>query len=78
MVLQTVGNEIRVFPAVPKAFQNIEFYNLPTIDGIRVSGVMKNGKTEKISFVKDGEIVKEVADGRKNTFLWKNNKLIEK
>ena len=78
MVLQTVGDEIRVFPSVPKAFQNIEFYNLPTIDGIRVSGVMKNGKTAKISFVKDGKTVKEVANAKKNTFVWKNNKVIEK
>jgi hypothetical protein len=78
MVLQTVGSEIRVFPAVPKAFQNIEFYNLPTIDGVRVSGIMKNGKTEKITFEKDGKIIKEITSVRKNNFVWKNNKLIEK
>jgi len=44
MVLQTVDGEIRTFPAVPKVFSDIEFYNLPAKGGLRVSGVMKNGR----------------------------------
>ena len=75
MVLQTVGNEIRVFPAVPEAFSNIEFYNLPTVDGIRVSGIMKNGKTQNVRFEKDGKILKEIRNKDTIRVLWKNNQL---
>ncbi|MDR0543357.1 MAG: hypothetical protein LBH19_14260 [Dysgonamonadaceae bacterium] len=78
MVLQTVENEIRVFPAVPKAFENIEFYNLPANGNIRVSGVMKNGKAEKICFEKDGKILKEITGSKKTNFVLKNNKITEK
>ena len=77
MVLQTVGNEIRVFPAVPKAFSDIEFYNLPAANGIRVSGTMKNGKTQSVKFEKDGKILKEIKNKDKVVVLWKDNKLIE-
>jgi hypothetical protein len=62
MVLQSVGNEIKVFPAVPKAFADIEFYNLPATGGIRVSGVMKGGKTRYVRFEKDGKTLLEVKD----------------
>jgi hypothetical protein len=62
MVLQSVGNEIKVFPAVPKAFADIEFYNLPATDGIRVSGVMKDGKTQRVWFEKDGKTLLNVKD----------------
>jgi len=44
MVLQTTGEETRVFPAVPQALKDIEFYNLPTAGGRKASGVMKGGK----------------------------------
>jgi hypothetical protein len=59
MVLQSVGNEIRVFPAVPKAFADIAFYQLPAINGIRVSGEMKNGQVRYVRFEKDGKILLE-------------------
>jgi hypothetical protein len=59
MVLQSTGNEIKVFPAVPKAFADIAFYNLPATNGIRVSGEMKNGQVQYVRFKKDGKIVLE-------------------
>jgi hypothetical protein len=59
MVLQSAGNEIKVFPAVPKAFANIAFYNLPATNGIRVSGEMKNGQVQYARFEKDGNILLE-------------------
>jgi hypothetical protein len=59
MVLQSVGNDIKVFPAVPKAFADIAFYQLPAINGIRVSGEMKNGQVRYVRFEKDGKILLE-------------------
>ncbi|MDR1561586.1 MAG: hypothetical protein LBS54_00670 [Dysgonamonadaceae bacterium] len=50
MVLQSDGNSIRTFPAVPKAFPDIEFYNLPAAGGIRVSGIMRAGKRESVRY----------------------------
>jgi hypothetical protein len=74
MVLQSVGNEIKVFPAVPKAFADIEFYNLPAIDGIQVSGVMKGGKTQNVRFEKEGKTLMEIS-GKDIKVLWDKNKL---
>ncbi|GHV30541.1 hypothetical protein FACS1894177_03310 [Bacteroidia bacterium] len=62
MVLQSAGNDIKVFPAVPEAFKDIEFYNLPATGNIRVSGIMKGGKTQKVWFEKEGKIVLEIKD----------------
>jgi hypothetical protein len=54
MCLQSYNNIIQVFPAIPDQWKDIEFYNLPAVNNIRVSGVMKNGKVESISYIKDG------------------------
>jgi hypothetical protein len=59
MVLQSVDNDIKVFPAVPKAFADIAFYNLPAINGVRVSGEMKNGQIQFVRFEKDGNVLLE-------------------
>jgi hypothetical protein len=64
MVLQSVGNDIKVFPAVPKAFSDIAFHNLPATDGIRVSGEMKNGKVQYVRFEKNGKVLLETTDGK--------------
>jgi len=44
MLMQTTKGKIKTFPAVPSSWKNVAFYNLPAENGIRVSGVMKNGK----------------------------------
>ncbi|MDR1372676.1 MAG: hypothetical protein LBJ17_06075 [Dysgonamonadaceae bacterium] len=62
MALQSVDDEIRVFPAVPEAFADIEFYSLPATDGIRVSGIMKGGKLQKVLFEKRGKILFETSN----------------
>jgi hypothetical protein len=59
MTVQSVGDEIRVFPAVPAAFGDIEFYNLPAVGGIRVSGSMRDGQPVFVKFEKDGKILLE-------------------
>jgi hypothetical protein len=48
MVLQSDVDGIRVFPAVPGVFGDIEFYNLPAWGGVRVSGVMRDGVVEGV------------------------------
>lgn len=64
MVLQSVGNDIKVFPAVPDAFGDIAFYQLPAIDGIRVSGEMKNGQVQHVRFEKDGQVLLETTTAK--------------
>ncbi|MDR3235514.1 MAG: hypothetical protein LBT48_02160 [Prevotellaceae bacterium] len=78
MVLQSIDNDIKVFPAVPKAFADIEFYNLPAENGIRVSGIMKNGKTQRVWFEKDGKTLLESTGKEKVCASWSNNRLIVK
>jgi hypothetical protein len=34
--------------------KDIEFYNLPAVNGIRVSGVLKDGKVKSVLYSKDG------------------------
>jgi hypothetical protein len=64
MVLQSIGNDIKVFPAVPEAFGDIAFYQLPAIDGIRVSGEMKNGQVQHVRFEKDGQVLLETTTAK--------------
>jgi hypothetical protein len=64
MVLQSVGNDIKVFPATPKAFADIAFYQLPAINGIRVSGEMKNGQVKYVRFEKDGKTLLETTNNK--------------
>ncbi|MDR0725522.1 MAG: hypothetical protein LBF59_05895, partial [Prevotellaceae bacterium] len=61
-----------------KAFENIEFYNLPAIDGIRVSGIMKNGKTQSVKFEKNGKVIKEIAGKNNVSVKLKKEKLIDR
>ncbi|MDR0830481.1 MAG: hypothetical protein LBN95_10295, partial [Prevotellaceae bacterium] len=76
MVLQSVDNEIKVFPAVPKVFADIEFYNLPATGGIKVSGVMKGGKTQNVRFEKEGKTLLEVKDKDAVSVRWIGDRLV--
>jgi hypothetical protein len=64
MVLQSVDKDIKVFPAVPEAFADIAFYNLPATGGIRVSGEMKSGQVQYVRFEKDGKVLLETAGSK--------------
>jgi hypothetical protein len=76
MVLQSVDNEIVTFPAVPQAFADIEFYDLPATNGVRVSGIMKGGKVQKVWFEKDGETLL-TTEGEARA-KWENGRLVLK
>ena len=46
MLLQSWGNKIRVFTAVPVSWENISFDGLLAAGGFEVSAVRKEGKTQ--------------------------------
>lgn len=49
MLLQSWGNKIRVFPAIPIDWQNVSFQNLSAEGGFLVSAVRENGTTKWVS-----------------------------
>jgi hypothetical protein len=60
MALQSYGDRIIPFPAVPNAWKNFAFYNLPAEAGIRVSGEMKDGHVRWVSYCKgDRELLRK-------------------
>ena len=49
MLLQSWGNKLRVFPAVPGAWANVAYANLSAEGGFLVSAVRKRGKTQWVT-----------------------------
>ncbi|VGO15341.1 hypothetical protein PDESU_03924 [Pontiella desulfatans] len=49
MLIQSWGDTIRVFPAIPEAWADVSFADLRTEGAFLVSAVLKNGKTAFIS-----------------------------
>ena len=56
MLLQNYNNSIKVFPALPDHWKDVEFYNLPAHGNRKVSAVIKSGKIKQIIVKKDSEI----------------------
>jgi hypothetical protein len=48
MLIQSWGDKIRIFPAVPDAWANVEFHHLRTEGAFLVSAKRQNGKTSWI------------------------------
>ena len=46
MLIQSWGDTLRIFPAVPSAWPDVAFHNLRAEGAFLVSGVRKGGKTE--------------------------------
>jgi hypothetical protein len=55
MLLQSYNDTIRVFPAIPAQWKDLEFYDLPAEGGIKVSGKMKDGKVQWIRLSRDNK-----------------------
>jgi hypothetical protein len=55
MAVQSYDHRISVWPALPAAWKDFAFYNVPAEDGIRVSGEMSDGKIVYVDFQKDGQ-----------------------
>ena len=60
MLLQSYNDTIRVFPALPDEWKDIEFYDLPSQGGVKVSGILRSGKVRRIAFEQDGKEVLEM------------------
>lgn len=48
MLLQSYSGVVTVFPAIPKSWKNLSFYQLRAENGFLISAEMKNGKVTKI------------------------------
>ena len=57
MVVQNLEGEVSSFPAVPDAWEKIEFYNVPTSGGYKANGKMLNGLVEKFQLKKESDVI---------------------
>ena len=57
MLLQSYNDTIRIFPALPEEWEDIEFFDLPAQGGLKVSGVVRSGKVKRIAIMKDEEVI---------------------
>lgn len=74
MLLQSWGNKIRVFPAVPSLWNNLNFHNWRTEGAFLISARRTNGKTEFIRILSEaGEPCTIVTDIQKPIFEGKRN-----
>ena len=64
MALQSYNDRIIPFPAIPSSWKDFAFYDLPAEAGIRVSGEMKDGKTQWVSYSKDGKELLRANDSK--------------
>ena len=55
MAVQSYNHRISVCPALPTAWKDFAFYNVPAEAGIRVSGQVQDGAVKWTSFEKDGK-----------------------
>lgn len=55
MVMQSYSNQIKLFPAMPKELDNVEFYDLPAEAGVKVSSAFRNGEPQWVNFRKGGK-----------------------
>lgn len=78
MILQSDIKTIKLFPAMPSAWKDIEFYNLQASYGIKVSGIVKNGKTQWVSFTKDDKELLKLNEKRDVKIITNHNTIILK
>jgi len=75
MMVQSYNDRILVFPAVPKAWKNISFRNIPAEFGIRVSGKMKHGRVQWVSYSKDGKELLRLSEAKTVQIIRDGNNL---
>ena len=61
MLIQSYGGVIRVFPAIPKSWQDVGFYQLRAEGAFLISAVKKSGEVRKVEIYSEigGELVVE-------------------
>lgn len=57
MLCQSYSGQIKPFPAVPSAWENVAFYDVPVSNGFSVSGEMEGGRVKGIAISKNDMIV---------------------
>lgn len=62
MAVQSVDDRLDVFSAVPSAWKNFAFYQVPAEAGLRVSGVMRDGNVSWITYAHDGKVLRQATD----------------
>ncbi len=75
MAVQSYDHRISICPAVPTAWKEFAFYNVPAEDGIRVSGEMIDGKIAYVDFQKDGRSLLRLNEKRTVRILRKSDSL---
>jgi len=75
MVVQSYDKEIKVFPAMPDEFKDVEFYNIPAESGIRVSGKMTDGKINWIKYSQNGKELLNTVNSNKVKIKGEGNNL---
>jgi hypothetical protein len=63
MAAQSYSDRIIPFAAIPAAWKNFAFYDLPAEAGIRVSGEMKDGQVRWVSYCKGDKELLRKSDG---------------
>jgi hypothetical protein len=75
MLIQSWGDKIRVFPAVPNEWKDAVFYNLRAEGGFEVSAKRKNGQTVWICIKNISGELCVIEPGFNNEFIVKGGKL---
>jgi hypothetical protein len=76
MLVHSCDNRIEVFPAVPTVWKDVEFYDLPVERGIRVSALMKDGRTQWVCYSKDGMPLLESSESAPVQILTEKNRTV--
>ena len=62
MAVRSVESRVETFGAVPAAWRDFAFYQVPAESGLRVSGVMRDGKVRWVTHMRDGKVLRQSSD----------------
>jgi hypothetical protein len=58
MAVQSVDARLETFCAVPSAWRDFAFYQVPAESGLRVSGLMRDGAVRWVTYARDGRVMR--------------------
>jgi len=59
MAVQSADDHLDAFCAVPSAWKEFAFYQVPAESGIRVSGTMHDGTVQWLTYTRDGKLLRQ-------------------
>jgi hypothetical protein len=59
MAVQSADDRLEVFSAVPSAWKDFAFYQVPAESGLRVSGVLRDGAVRWVTYTRDGKVLRQ-------------------